>query len=156
MSGAFHADRSDGVARQRAYYATTAGLYDEMHQSEHKSSLAMPFFLAALDHLGISSILDVCSGTGVALMKIKDRRPHIAIVRIEPVSELRRIGHAKGLSEAELIGGDATNLPFEGASLDLVCEFATLHHIPEPSRAVAEMLRVARKAIFICDSNNFG
>jgi hypothetical protein len=31
-----------------------------------------------------------------------------------------------------------------------------LHHVPKPSQAVAEMLRVARKAIFISDANNFG
>ena len=39
---------------------------------------------------------------------------------------------------------------------DLVCEFAVLHHVPRPAQAVGEMLRVARKAIFISDANNFG
>jgi len=31
-----------------------------------------------------------------------------------------------------------------------------LHHIRKPALAVAEMLRVATKAIFLSDSNNFG
>jgi hypothetical protein len=31
-----------------------------------------------------------------------------------------------------------------------------LHHMPSPGLAIAEMIRVARKAIFLCDSNNFG
>jgi ubiquinone/menaquinone biosynthesis C-methylase UbiE len=48
------------------------------------------------------------------------------------------------------------NLAFKDGSFDLVCEFGALHHIPKPSRAVAEMLRVARKAVFISDCNNFG
>src|SRR5207245_752348 len=39
---------------------------------------------------------------------------------------------------------------------DVVCEFAVLHHVKKPEVVIAEMLRVARKAIFISDSNNFG
>jgi SAM-dependent methyltransferase len=47
-------------------------------------------------------------------------------------------------------------LAFADGEFDLVCEFAALHHIPEPAKAVSEMLRVARRAVFISDSNNFG
>jgi ubiquinone/menaquinone biosynthesis C-methylase UbiE len=50
----------------------------------------------------------------------------------------------------------ATNLEFEDKSFDLVCAFGMLHHIKEPSLAVTEALRVARKAVFVSDSNNFG
>jgi len=62
----------------------------------------------------------------------------------------------KGLLETELIDGDATRLQFYGGEFDLVCEFGVLHHIRKPEVAVAEMLRVAKRAIFISDSNNFG
>jgi hypothetical protein len=48
------------------------------------------------------------------------------------------------------------SLAFAERSFDLVCEFGALHHIPRPELAISEMLRVARKAIFISDSNNFG
>lgn len=37
-----------------------------------------------------------------------------------------------------------------------MCEFATLHHAPDPNGIVKEMLRVARKGILLCDSNRFG
>jgi len=47
-------------------------------------------------------------------------------------------------------------LAFADGSFDLVCEFGVLHHIPRPELAISEMLRVAKKAIFISDSNNFG
>jgi hypothetical protein len=47
--------------------------------------------------------------------------------------------------------GDA--LPFTDASFD---EFATLHHVADPSMVVNEMLRVARKAVVVADSNCFG
>jgi len=144
------------VLKQRAYYAATAERYDQMHGEEREDSLSFPFFFAAVDHLEIKSILDVGSGTGVAVRKIKMKQAGIMAVGVEPSAELRKIGQARGLSESELVDGDATSLQFEDRSFDLVCEFAVLHHIPEPSRAIAEMLRVARKAVFISDCNSFG
>jgi ubiquinone/menaquinone biosynthesis C-methylase UbiE len=77
-------------------------------------------------------------------------------VGIESSLELRQFGYSKCLSSTMLIDGDAQNLQFPNDSFDLVCEFGALHHIPNPHRAVAEMLRVASKAVFISDSNNFG
>lgn len=149
-------ESSDAVSLQRAYYGATAHQYDEVHGGEGESNLGMAFFLAALSHLEIRSVLDIGSGTGLALLKIKKERPGIPVVGIEPVAELRRVGHAKGIAEDELLDGDATRLPFGDGSFDLVCEFGALHHISHPSLAVAEMLRVARKGVFISDCNNFG
>lgn len=49
---------------------------------------ALAFLVATLDHLDISSILDIGSGTGRAIQFIKERRPDIRIVGIEPVDEI--------------------------------------------------------------------
>jgi ubiquinone/menaquinone biosynthesis C-methylase UbiE len=117
---------------------------------------ALAFLVATLDHLDISSILDIGSGTGRAIQFIKERRPDIRIVGIEPVEELRRQGYARGLSENDLVEGDANRLIFQSSEFDLVCEFGMLHHVRRPGTVISEMLRVARKAIFISDSNNFG
>jgi ubiquinone/menaquinone biosynthesis C-methylase UbiE len=68
----------------------------------------------------------------------------------------RRPGPAGAASLLEFVAGDALALPFEDGAFDLVCEFGVLHHIKTPARAVGEMLRVAKKAVFIADSNNFG
>jgi SAM-dependent methyltransferase len=100
--------------------------------------------------------LDVGSWTGFALLKMKEKMPHVRAVGVEPSPAQRNIGYNKGLSETELVEGDAMTLEFADGSFDLVCEFGALHHIPRPDLAVSEMLRVARKAIFVCDSNNFG
>lgn len=152
-----HPEQGHEVAIQRAYYARTAGMYDDMHvgeESEH--SFALAYLLVAVDLLGVTSVLDIGSGTGRVLVRLKERRPDIVVVGVEPSIELRQIGHKKGLKESELVAGDATALEYTDQSFDLVCEFGALHHIPRPDRAVAEMLRVARKAVFISDSNNFG
>lgn len=78
------------------------------------------------------------------------------MIGVEPVQELREQGHANGLTADELRDGDALHLNFPDNSFDVVCAFAVLHHIKDHRRAVAEMCRVARHAVFISDANNFG
>jgi len=148
---------SNEMEQQRRYYTETAHLYDSMHlnrKDEH--FFALSFLIASLEYLGISSVLDIGSGTGRALRYIKMNRPDLILRGVEPVEELRKIGYEKGLSEDELIFGDAMNLHFGKEKFDLVCEFGMLHHVKRPEQVVAEMLRVAKKAIFISDCNNFG
>jgi ubiquinone/menaquinone biosynthesis C-methylase UbiE len=82
--------------------------------------------------------------------------PEVEAIGIEPSAELREIGHEKGIPETQLVHGDAMKLAYADGSFDMVCEFGALHHIPDPGKAVAEMLRVARKAVFISDVNNYG
>jgi ubiquinone/menaquinone biosynthesis C-methylase UbiE len=79
------------------------------------------------------------------LLKLKEKMPHIRAVGVEPSPAQRGIGYAKGLSENELVDGDAMRLAFAAGSFDLVCEFGVLHHIPRPELAISEMLRVAKK-----------
>lgn len=151
--------RQNAIEIQRAYYADTANRYDHMHLREQvdlEHNLALLFMISLLEYLGIESILDVGSGTGRGLLAINLAKPGIRVFGIEPSAELRRVGYSKGLSETQLIDGDAMNLAFSDGSFDLVCEFAALHHIPTPSKAVSEMLRVSRKAIFVSDCNGFG
>jgi ubiquinone/menaquinone biosynthesis C-methylase UbiE len=141
---------------QRAYYASTAASYDAAHIEASEHSLGLQLMLATIRHYEFESVLDVGSGTGRALTFIKRELPTLRVVGIEPSAELRAIGHQKGLTAAELRQGDALRLPFDDESFDLVCEFSALHHIAQPARAVSEMLRVARRGIFISDTNNFG
>jgi len=148
---------SDEVAIQRAYYSHTAQQYDDMHVSdkaEHEFALA--FMLSMISFLEIGSVLDIGSGTGRAPLRLKALYPNLRVLGIEPSRELREVGYGKGLSQSELADGDAQGLAFADGAFDLVCEFGALHHIPDPGKAVSEMLRVASKAIFISDCNNFG
>lgn len=145
------------IIQQRNYYAETAAKYDAMQLSEHdEHQFALAILSAMIEYHGIRSVLDVGSGTGRALRYLKSRHPGVRFVGIEPVEALRQVGHAAGLAEQELLAGDVNALAFADGEFDLVCEFAMLHHVPRPAQAVAEMLRVARRAIFISDANNFG
>ncbi len=145
--------KGDEIQRDR--YSIIAEDYDALHDDpEHE--IGMRFLASMLDFVGVSSILDVGSGTGRAMRFLKVLRPDIRIVGIEPVSELREVAYARGITREELIEGDGYSLPFADGEFDLVCEIGVLHHVREPQRVLAEMLRVSRKAIFISDNNNFG
>jgi ubiquinone/menaquinone biosynthesis C-methylase UbiE len=154
---AVDAATQNAIDIQRAYYAETAHRYDSMHVSQDdEHSFALQFMVSVLQKLGIQSILDIGCGTGRGLLTLKKAMPGLIAVGVEPSADLRKAGYANGLTETELVDGDAMSLAFPDRSFDLVCEFGALHHIPKPAKAVAEMLRVSRKAIFISDCNNFG
>jgi ubiquinone/menaquinone biosynthesis C-methylase UbiE len=145
----------DGL--QREYYAAHASSYDASHLhagDEHYFALAL--LVGALDFLDAASVLEIGSGTGRVLSYLRERCPHVARRGLEPVDELREIAYGKGVSRTELTGGDARKLAFADASHDVVCAFGVLHHVAEHGQVVREMLRVARRAVFISDSNNFG
>lgn len=145
------------IELQREYYALTASHYDAMHVSgSDEHFMALNFLLAMVDHFGFQSVLDVGSGTGRTVEFLSRKRPCLHVVGVEPVTELRAIGHEKGIPPTQLVHGDATHLEYEDGTFEVVCEFGMLHHLPEPHKAIAEMLRVASRAIFISDSNNFG
>src|SRR5664280_1185435 len=151
------AARQDEIQIQRTYYADTAHRYNSVHVHEDdEHSFALRFMISIIEQFNITSILDVGCGTGRGLQTLKRARPEIMAVGVEPSAALREIGYSNGLPKSQLVDGDAMNLAFGDASFDLVCEFGALHHMPAPSKAVSEMLRVSRKAIFISDCNNFG
>jgi len=153
-------DRSGAsdVDIQREYYRQTGHLYDDVHGGEQnpQHALALAFLTGALDWLSASSVLDVGAGTGRVLRHLRGCRPELRLLGIEPVAELRQAGYASGLSEADLIEGDATDLPFPDGAFDLVSAFGMLHHVRRPELIVAQMLRVARVGIFISDANYLG
>lgn len=142
---------------QRAYYARTASTYENLHVHEDDGhTFALNLMLGATDFLGVRSVLDIGSGTGRAVSAMKRMRPALNVVGIEPVKELRSVGYSNGLTDSELRDGNALGLDFQDGAFDLVCEFGVLHHIRPTAKVVAEMLRVAKKAVFISDNNNFG
>lgn len=140
---------------QAAYYRDTAERYDTLHVAEgDEHHVALGFLLGWMSYLGCRSLLDVGSGTGRALAFVNARRPDLRVVGLEPSAELRAVGHRNGLSPEQLVPGDAYRLPYGDGSFDVVCEFGVLHHLAEPRRALAEMLRVARVGVLVSDDNH--
>src|SRR6266849_562634 len=143
---------------QRDYYTKTAGRYDQMHAHEGiEDESDLRLILAVLQALKIDSVLDVGSATGRGLTKFAAALPGALVCGVEPVAALLQEGVSAGVAErVRLLQASGERLPFADASFDAVCEFSILHHVPNPRVVVGEMLRVARKAVVIADSNRFG
>jgi len=119
---------------------------------EHDSALLWVDFLFQKER--ISSILDVGAGTGRAIQFFCDRGRNI--MGVEPSSAQIAQAIKKRISQSHIVQADGHCLPFPDSSFDAVCEFGMLHHVEHPQGVISEMLRVARKAVFISDSNRFG
>lgn len=141
---------------QRKYYTDTADCYEQMHADE-ADPFGMRFFHAILRLLDAQSVLDVGTATGRNLRELKKALPHLSVCGVEPVRALIDQAVRQGnLIYGPILQAKGEALPFRDASFDVVCEFAVLHHISRPEAVMKEMLRVARKAVFIIDSNRFG
>jgi ubiquinone/menaquinone biosynthesis C-methylase UbiE len=142
---------------QREYYSKTASLYNEMHvRSDDEHYVSLKFISGIISTFNIASILDVGCGTGRAVKWFLEHHSS-KVYGLEPVRAMidQAIQH-NGIDSKNLMIGIADFIPFKDQSFDAVCEFGVLHHVKNPNIIVKEMMRVARKAIFISDSNRFG
>lgn len=140
------------------YYRDTADQYEADHLHENDNHIHACKLIGSLcSELNCTSILDTGCGTGRNLAYFKKHFPYARVVGNDLSLDLLKIAQDKHQIPADdLVCCSSYELPFADNSFDIVTEFAILHHVAEPERVVAEMLRVARQAIFISDSNRFG
>ena len=140
---------------QAERYENISDQYDAAHaDDEHNVALCM--LSGMLKYLNGKTVLDVGAGTGRTLRSLRVTNPGLRVVGIEPVAGLRAAAVKAGIDEADIQDGNGYEIQFPDASFDVVTAVGVLHHVRHPDRVIAEMLRVAAKAIFISDSNNFG
>jgi ubiquinone/menaquinone biosynthesis C-methylase UbiE len=148
----------EAVAIQRRYYTETATKYDAMHADEAgNDSRVMKIICSLVQMVQPHTLLEVGSGTGSGISYLRERIPSLSVFGVEPVQALieQAVLSAK-VPQGITLQGIGEALAFGDASVDVVCSFGILHHMREPNRVVREMLRVARKAVIIADSNRFG
>lgn len=149
---------SRGEQIQRKYYSDSASQYDQMHAYEGVADPStIRFVQSILRMVDARSVLDVGTATGRGLQDLKDAVPKAFVCGVEPVAALVHQAVQKGnTASGSVLVGSGNALPFADRSFDVVCEFAVLHHVADPAAVVKEMLRVARKAVVISDTNRFG
>ena len=147
-----------GVEMQRKYYTDTATRYEQMHEHEGAGDvIGTRFVVSILRMIEARSVLDVGTATGRGLRDLKEALPNGFVCGIEPVAALLEQAVQRGNTAGGLVvQGTGAALPFADSSFDVVCETAVLHHVANPNAVVKEMLRVAKKAVLISDSNRFG
>ncbi len=94
-----------------------------------------------------SRVLEVGCGEGRQLTAIGDRFPNAALVGLDlPDVELEDAWSAVPL---QMVQASALDLPFADNTFDLVLAIEVLEHLPDPARAMREIVRVASDAVVI-------
>jgi ubiquinone/menaquinone biosynthesis C-methylase UbiE len=118
------------------YYDQIAQGYNELHGEEQKRKA-----LTILDNLEVKPsdvLLDVGCGTAQYLSLFPCKK-----YGIDPAFELLK------QAPVQVVQGRAEELPFPANSFDVVLSLTAIHNFDNPSKAVAEMVRVARRDIVI-------
>ena len=150
--------RDNPTDKQRRYYATIASSYDNTFafDSEDEHFIACAILTGLIQHYNFDSLLDVGCGTGRAIKYLKKSSPALRTQGVEPVLEMRNAAYASGIPHDQIVAGDAMALPFSDSHFDCCTSFGVLHHVLSPERSIAEMFRVAKRAVFISDHNIYG
>jgi ubiquinone/menaquinone biosynthesis C-methylase UbiE/uncharacterized protein YbaR (Trm112 family) len=99
-----------------------------------------------------STVLTICGGSGVDAEFLARRGARVILsdLSLGVVLQARERARRFGL-ELDLVVADAEALPFADSSIDIVYVHDGLHHLEQPSVGVAEMARVARRAVSITE-----
>jgi len=121
-------------------YTALATTYDRRWSAYLDASLSMT--LKVIADLPATRVLDIACGTGLLLKSLAERDDRPALVGIDRVPAMLDAAKEKIGQQATLLEGEAENLPFDDAGIDLITSTNALHYFPYVTAAVQEMRRV--------------
>jgi SAM-dependent methyltransferase len=142
------AERSNADDVRARFGATAERVAEHAEQQVEMVREQLQAFLAPR---GDERALDVGTGAGTLALALA---PLVReVVGVDIVSELLERARANAPANVDFVEGDATSLPFETGSFDLVCTRRALHHIARPELVVAELTRAAASGgrVFVDD-----
>jgi ubiquinone/menaquinone biosynthesis C-methylase UbiE len=102
-----------------------------------------------------STVLDVACGPGLVALALAETVRHVTGLDLTPamLDKARELQEQSGLVNLSWDLGRADALPYSDAALDAVLTRFSFHHLSDPPRALAEMVRVCRPGgrVVVCD-----
>jgi ubiquinone/menaquinone biosynthesis C-methylase UbiE len=108
----------------------------------------------AASNLRPDSVLDVGCGEGVVTERLAQRLAPAKVVGVDAdETHLKTEWDRRSAFNLSFATGSAYDLPFADQSFDLVCCIEVLEHLERPADALAEMSRVAGRALLLSVPN---
>ena len=91
-------------------------------------------------------VLDVACGPGIVACELARAGAEVTGIDLTPamIDQARQRADSMGVGVQYQVG-DALHLPYDAACFDRVVTRYSFHHMPDPGKALAEMVRVCRK-----------
>ena len=146
-SGEFHFHRGSSYAAQLLQYDATELARLPGAVTESFAGIGNPHAVAPL--APGATVVDIGCGAGtdllLAALHVGPRGRAIGVDMTEAMRERARRGaEACGLSHVELRDGDATALPIEAGTVDVVISNGVLNLVPDKQAAVSEIRRILK------------
>jgi ubiquinone/menaquinone biosynthesis C-methylase UbiE len=91
------------------------------------------------------SVLDIGSGTGALAFALAEAAPSGRVTGVDPSSAYVRFAQSRASTDrVRFVVGDAQALEFPDAAFDKTLSLLVMNFIPDPARALREMVRVTR------------
>jgi SAM-dependent methyltransferase len=134
-------DRTEAIRRQFGAAADRYAVSAYHHLGPDLTAL-----IDAAELAGGERALDLGTGTGHTALALAPRAAEVVAVDLTTpmLEQARRLAGERGFSNVRFELGDATALPYAGASFDLVTCRVCAHHFADAAAAMREAARVLR------------
>lgn len=155
LSGSLAARDLDGLGDDDCSVIFEHGLAHDLRLHKFKRTMGLARVqrvLGALRGIAPGDLLDIGSGRGAFLWPLLDAFPDLAVTacdRQERRAQDIAAVNLGGVNRLSAMHGDATALEFADRQFDVVTMLEVLEHIDDCRQALAEVVRVARRAVVI-------
>jgi len=135
--------------QQAEYWAENTNLRPYNHPVVQAfAQQRVQFIHSLLQSQRLDNALDVGCGDGFGMQSMQS-----IIKVIHGCDKSYKMIEANPANDDYLKHCDAYELPYKDSEFDLVYSWELLHHVESPQKIVTEMMRVASKAVLLCEPN---
>ena len=125
------------------YYDSTSHIYDMRYAEEQMAKIKVALENSSFHENGL--VLDVGCGTGLLFKYVADKAQITVGLDISRKTLLQAKKRIKGFATLHLVLADADCMPFKENLFNNVFAITLLQNMPNPSKTLKEIARVARE-----------